>query len=64
MAISEGKIKVGDDLNKYVVNNNIKIIKIPLFIRLKKSFKGFINKRFKRKKYIEKLKKYNYELEM
>lgn len=58
-AVSDGKIKVGDDLNNYVIKNNIKIIKIPVLKRLEKSILGLINKKIFRKKYIKILKNYD-----
>ena len=59
VSIEKGKIKIGDDIHKYVIENDIRIVKIPLLKRIKKSFLGMINKKIFRKKYIEILKKYN-----
>lgn len=62
VAISNGKIKVGDDLYKFVIENNIKISKIPLSKRIKKSILGIINKVLFKREYLEKLKKYDEKL--
>ena len=63
VAIAEGKIKIGDDLYKYIKDNNINICKIPLLKRIKKSVLGVFNKKMFKKKFIKKMKKYDLELE-
>ena len=62
VAINNGKIKIGDDLYKYIRENNIVIKRIPLHKRIIKSFLGTINKKIFRQRYINKLNKYNYDL--
>ncbi len=62
VAVNEGKIKIGDDLYKYIKDNNIIIKKIPLHKRIIKSFLGIINKIIFRYKYINILKKYDENL--
>ena len=63
IAIDEGRLKIGDDLKRFIVENNIKIKRIPLYKRLKKSILGAINKKFFRKKYKRELEKFDSEFE-
>lgn len=48
VSVEKGKIKIGDDIHKYVIENDIRIVKIPLLKRIKKSFLGMINKKIYR----------------
>ncbi len=59
VAIDEGKLKVGNDIEKYIKENNINIYKIPVLTRIKKSILGMINKKIFRAKYIDKMKKFD-----
>ena len=59
VAISNGIVKIGDDLLKFINDNNVIIKRIPIRKRIKKSILGVINKKVFRYKYINKLKEYN-----
>lgn len=61
-AVNNGVIKKGEDLYKFIKNNNVNIKKIPILKRIKKAFLGTINRNIFRYKYINKLKKYNEKL--
>ena len=64
VAINKGIIKIGDDLYDFVEKNDIKIRKISLLKRILKSILGIINRKLLKKKYLNKLKKYNESLKI
>ena len=61
---NKGIIKIGDDLYDFVEKNDIKIRKISLLKRILKSILGIINRKLLKKRYLNKLKKYNESLKI
>lgn len=59
IAIENGKLKVGEDITKYILDNDIKIKKISFLKRLKTAILGLIGRTFLKNKYKRKLKIYH-----
>lgn len=58
-SIENGKLKVGENIAGYILENNIEIKKIPFFKRIEKAILGIIGRKFLREKYMKKLKNYH-----
>lgn len=59
IAINTRKLKVGEDINNFILNNNITIRRVPFITRVKKSLYGIISHIFLKRLFIKKLEKFN-----
>ena len=62
VAINSNKLNVGENINDFILSQNIKNKKVTFIVRLKKSICGIINHIFFKKLFIKKLNKFNQSL--
>lgn len=58
-SIENEKLKIGENISHYILENNIKIKKVPFFKRLRKTISGMIGRTFLRERYIRELQKHH-----